>query len=809
MGDIKNIISKLTVEEKAALCTGRKSWHFKGVPQYDIKEIMVCDGPHGLRKQDDDADTQPAPSLPATCFPTASALASSWNRELLGRIGGALGTECRAEGVAVLLGPGVNIKRSPLCGRNFEYFSEDPLLSGELASAMINGIQSGGTGCSLKHFAANNQESLRMTIDSVIDERSLREIYLRAFEICVKKSSPRTIMCAYNRVNGEYASENRKLLTDILRDEWGWNGVMITDWGSCNERLRGLAAGQDIEMPDSGPENPAIITAAVKQGNLPETVLDRTAERILSLLAKAAEAEPAQELSPEKHHNLAKEAASESIVLLKNEDAVLPLKSDDKIAVTGEFALKPRYQGAGSSRVNPTRLDSFLDEIKKHYPDTVYSAGYSLNSDSVDLNLIEKAVKAAAGADKVIILGGLPDEYESEGFDRNDLMLPESHNALIKALAAAGKKVIVCLSNGAPVQMPWHENAHAILECYLGGQAGGGALAEILTGDINPSGKLAESFPLSLDDCPSRVWFPGGPRQVEYREGLYVGYRYYNTAGVQVLYPFGHGLSYTSFSYSGLKLSNDKIDGRNLEPEDKVLELSYSIKNSGGAGGSEVSQLYLGAPGILVHRPALELKDFTKTKLAAGESAMVNFSINLRAFAHWDSAEECWTVEPGRYRILIGSSSEDIRLEAELELISDWKPEAGTAQSGYFSLKTDARFIHRVPDAVFKSEYGRELPQNIIKKGFDRTTTLQDFSITFIGKILLKFALKSAKKESGGNESSLAMYEATARQMPLRSVAAMSGRRVTFRMVDALIEMGNGRFFMGLLKLGTAAFRRK
>jgi len=808
MTDIEKIISELSVEEKAALCIGRKEWHFRGLEKHEIHEIMVCDGPHGLRKQDDDSAHPLAESVPSTCFPTASALASSWNRDLLYRIGEALADECRSEKVSVLLGPGVNIKRSPLCGRNFEYFSEDPLLSGELASEMINGVQQTGVGCSLKHFAVNNQERLRMTIDAIIDERSLREIYLTAFETAVKKSSPWTIMCSYNRINGEYASENRRLITDILRGEWGWNGVLITDWGACNDRVRGLEAGQDIEMPDSGPENAAAIADDVKNGRLPEKILNDTVSRILSLLEKAAPPLSSPSFSQENHHLLAKKAASESIILLKNEESVLPLNTGDKIAVIGEFAVNPRYQGAGSSRVNPLRKDNFIDEIRKVYPDAPYSAGYRLGSDAIEQNRIDEAVDAVKNSDKIIILTGLPDEYESEGFDRANLRLPDSHNRLIDELCRTGKKVIVCLSNGAPVEMPWQEEIPAIVECYLGGQAGAEALVDILTGECCPSGKLAETFPLKLEDNPSFSWFPGGPRQVEYREGVYVGYRYYSTAGIPVLYPFGHGLSYTTFSYDSLSINKTEADAQKLRIESEICSLSFTIKNTGKVSGMEICQLYISAPGTAVHRPERELKEFAKLELGMGESKQVSFRLNLRSFSHWDPALENWAVEAGIYRIMIGASSDDIRLTCELKISSDYRSEKNDT-SEYLSLRENPETIHRISDSCFKAACRRELPLNIPQKKIGRTTTLEEFSSTFTGKILLNFALKNAEKQSGGNENSAGMYEAMVREMPLRAIAALSGRMISLKMVDALIEMGRGRFFPGLLKLLKEALSRK
>jgi beta-glucosidase len=557
MKNIKTTISQMTLEEKAALCSGLNFWYLKGIERLGVPSIMVTDGPHGLRKQAGEADHMGLnESVPATCFPTASALAATWNRELIFEVGKALGEECRQEKVGVILGPGVNIKRSPLCGRNFEYFSEDPYLTGEIAKSHINGIQSQGAGTSMKHYALNNQEYRRMTTDSVVDERAMREIYLAGFEIAVKEAQPWTLMCSYNKINGIYACENKRLMTDILKEEWGHQGLVVTDWGAMNERVDALNAGVELEMPGTPNGNDERIVAAVKAGTLDVAVLDRAVERILALIFKADET-LSKDFTYDKqtHHTLARCVAAEGAVLLKNEGGILPVQADTKIALIGRFAKSPRYQGAGSSLMNPTQLDNLHDELVNLIgaENVLYAAGYTEKGDSADEALIQEALETAGKADVTILCAGLPDMYETEGIDRAHMQMPPGHNALIQSVAAAQNKVIVVLSNGAPVEMPWVNDVPAILEGYLGGQAGAGALADILTGKVNPSGKLAETFPLQFADTPAQP-YPGGPSVVEYRESIYVGYRYYDTVGQDVLFPFGHGLSYTAFEYRDLSV---------------------------------------------------------------------------------------------------------------------------------------------------------------------------------------------------------------------------------------------------------------
>lgn len=711
------LVARMTLDEKAGLCSGASFWRLKGIERLGLRSILVTDGPHGLRKQVRGADHGGLnASVPATCFPTASALASTWNRELLHQVGVALGKECKAEDVAVLLGPGMNIKRHPLCGRNFEYFSEDPLLTGELAAAMTLGIQSQGVGACPKHFAVNNQEQGRMVVDAVVDERSLREIYLRGFEIAVKQARPWTLMCAYNKVNGVYCSEHERLLNQILRDEWGFAGLVMTDWGAANDRVRGLAAGLDLEMPGSGGVNDRRIVAAVATGELSEAVVDQAAVRIASLILTHSQNAP-QPLSAaalEEHHALARRAATEGAVLLKNEDDLLPLpvpSAEFSIAVVGAFAKHPRYQGTGSSRINPTRLDCAVNAIRRIAAthSIAYAPGYDPVSSAPAPDLLEEAVAAAQGANAVLLFAGLPETFESEGFDRQHLGLPKQQNRLIEAVCTTNPNTAVVLANGAPVEMPWVDKPKAILEGYLGGQAGGAALADLLFGRANPSGKLAETFPLRQADVPSDPWFPGAPRQVQHREGVYVGYRYYDSAAAPVLFPFGHGLSYTQFQYDDLAVRPS------AQQKDGVFDISLTLANAGDRAGAEVVQLYVHPRQAVArhaegtshpklaghldaarrstpsshaefrHRPEQELRAFAKVFLNPGERRRVEFRLDRQAFACYCPKAKDWVAEAGTYELRIGASSRDIRLCANIELTNVEAEATGAGESRQFA----------------------------------------------------------------------------------------------------------------------------
>jgi len=696
--DIDALVAALTLEEKASLCSGADFWNTKAVERLNIPSWMMTDGPHGLRKQStDNARVGLRDSVPATCFPSGAGLASTWNVDLLEEVGAAIGCEAKAERVGVVLGPAVNIKRSPLCGRNFEYLSEDPLLAGELARHYIQGLQATGVGASVKHFAANNQEKSRMFIDVVADERTLREIYLPAFEIAIRGAEPWTVMCAYNRINGTYCSENEWLLSRILRDEWGYKGIVVTDWGACDDRVAGLLAGEDFVMPGDGGITDADIVKAVKSGTLSERCLDASVKRILELTFRVTSATGdevgAARFDVGVHHALARRVAAESMVLLKNEPRLLPLAGlegvpdgcgrahGERIAFIGAFARKPRYQGGGSSHIGPTRMDDAFEEASRIVAawnsagggetagpgrgwNVEYAPGYRLESDEPDPGLLAEAKAVAARADTAVVFIGLTDRLESEGFDRSDLSLPESHRALLDAVLDVQKNVVVVLSNGGPVEMPWIDRVPAVVEGYLGGQAWGGAIADILFGRTSPSGRLAETFPRRLEDNPSYLNFPGDARKVEYREGVFVGYRYYDAAKVEPLFPFGFGLSYGEFEYSDLRLDKSEM----LDTDSLIVRVD--VANVGRVESKEVVQLYVEDEEARVLRPPRELKGFRKINLKPGEKKTVEFELSRRAFAFWSEEHGDWVVETGDFIISIGASSRDIALSSRVKVIS-------------------------------------------------------------------------------------------------------------------------------------------
>lgn len=668
--NVSEVLKKMTLEEKAGMCSGLDFWNFKGVERLGVPSLMVCDGPHGLRKQED-ADKADMlginGSITAVCFPTASALASSFDRKLLYDVGQTLGKECQAAGISVLLGPGNNIKRSPLCGRNFEYFSEDPYLSSEMAAAHIDGVQSEGVAVSVKHFCANNQETRRMISNSCIDERTLREIYLAAFEGAVKKAAPRTVMCSYNQVNGTFLAENKKLLTDILRKEWGFQGIVITDWGAVKDRVKGIEAGLNIEMPGTDGSSDAQIAAAVKNGILEEEKLDKIVEGILQLIDWCMEHRQAGIVFPyDKDHAKAADVAKECAVLLKNEGQLLPLSKEQKMAFIGEFAEKPRYQGSGSSHIRSWRVDSVLDMVKSGM-DITYARGYDTSSALTNQELLAEAVDAARRAETAVIFAGLPDAFESEGFDRKHLCLPDNQTELIRAVTAVQKNTVVVLHNGAPVEMPWIDEVKAVLEMYLAGEGVGQAETALLFGDANPSGKLAETFPVKLAHNPSYLNFPGCGDEVRYQEGIYVGYRYYDKKELDVLFPFGHGLSYTTFEYSGIRLSKTSVTDK------ETLMVSCRVKNTGAVRGREIVQLYVGPLDPAKRKiPAAvrALKGFEKLDLGPGEEKEAVFELDQNAFAYYNTTLGDWHTETGDYMVSIGASSRDIRLEEQVHVES-------------------------------------------------------------------------------------------------------------------------------------------
>ena len=670
MADINALIGQMTLEEKAALCTGASAWTTTPVERLGIPPMLVSDGPHGVRRVPD-IHSIGAQSLPATCFPSASGLASTWNVDLIHEVGQALGEECLALNVDVLLGPGNNMKRTPLCGRNFEYFSEDPFLSGELAASLIDGIQSKGVGTSLKHYAANNQEYQRFMMSAEVDERTLREIYLPAFETAVKKGKPWTVMCAYNKLNGTYCSEQRELLTDILKNEWGFEGLVVSDWGAVHDRAAALKAGLDWQMPGPSERDVRAVVQAVRSGNLDEAVLNESVRRILNIVFKARETPKGGEFDVEAHDALARRAAAESITLLKNA-GILPLVDPQHIAVIGQAARKAHFQGGGSSHINPTQVAVPFTELQQlaGNAELTYTEGYPTD-DSSRPELIEEAVKLAQDADVALLYIALPSFKESEGYDRPDLELTEQQVGLIKAVTKVQPKTVVILNNGAPVDMrAWLEQTGAVLEAWMMGQAGGGAIADVLFGKVNPSGRLAETFPYKLSDTPAYTNYPGGNGTVSYGEGLFIGYRYYNARELPVQFPFGYGLSYTTFEYS-----NPQVSAQNFKDVDG-LTVSVDVTNTGNVAGKEVVQVYVRDQKSRLIRPPKELKGFAKIEFGPGETKTVTIPLDFRSFAYYDPAYKRWVTEDGDFDILIGSSSADIRctetvtLESSLHLPS-------------------------------------------------------------------------------------------------------------------------------------------
>lgn len=766
MSDIKEVIAKMTLEDKIKLCSGAGFWESEKMEQYGIPAFFMSDGPHGLRTQKGESDHLGInQSEKATCFPTASASASSWNQELLYQMGEAIGEEALQYGVDVVLGPGVCMKRNPLCGRNFEYFSEDPYLAGVMGTKWIQGVQSKGVGTSLKHYAANNQEQDRMMGNSMVDERALREIYLSAFEMAVKESQPDTVMCSYNKVNGTFSSDNKKLLTDILRDEWGFQGLVVTDWGAMNNRVEAFQAGCDLEMPSSNGMFDEEVKKAVKEGRLPEAAVDACVERIIRMAWKARENRrdigDGFAFDVEAHHNLAKKIAAESAVLLKNEGDILPLKKETKIALCGAMAENVRYQGAGSSHINPTKLSGLKKAMETFGGNVAYYPSYELNGERNEEEL-QKAVDGARDAEAVVIVAGLPDSYESEGYDRKHMAMPESHCELIRETAKVNANIIVVLMGGSPVEMPLLESVKAVLNLYLGGQAVGEAGTDLLYGVENPSGKLAETYPVSYQDCSSSETFGVNPRQVEYAESIYVGYRYYEKAGIPVQFPFGHGLSYTRFELSGLQI---KMEGETAEPagameessvcnmadEKTKLLISCKVKNVGDKAGAEVVQVYVADQTPDIFKAKKELKGFCKVYLEAGQEKEVTVELDRRAFAHYDVDSGKWQVMTGRYQILTGTSSADIRLTREIHV-------QGTVDTlGYERIPE--WYIHpsgKPAISDFEKIYGQEIkPFEPEKPGeYTLLNTLNDMKENPVVQQIMEGMKGGILQSCGGDENS-------------------------------------------------------
>jgi beta-glucosidase len=809
----KELVSKMTLEEKAGLCSGRDYWRLKPVERLGLSSIMMADGPHGLRKQIGESDNLGVgESVPAVCFPTASALACSFDRELAFEVGSAIGEECLQEEVSVVLGPGVNQKRSPLCGRNFEYFSEDPVLSGEMAASMIRGVQSRGIGTSLKHYAVNNQEKRRMTVSAVIDERALRETYLKAFEIAVKKGSPRTVMCAYNRVNGDYCSENEYLLTKILRQEWGFDGLVVSDWGAVNDRVSGIKAGMDLEMPGNEGINDRKIVDAVKNQILSEQELDRSACRVTELMLEG-EARKKKNYCYDKevHHALAVRAAEQSVVLLKNQDNILPGNQRQKAAVIGAFAKEPRYQGAGSSKINPIKIDNAWEELTGSGLEFTYAPGYGLKKGNnknrqkgmkgaLDVlnvgSLISQACEAAKGKEIVYLFAGLPEGYESEGFDREDLQLPDDQNCLIEAVASCNPNVVVVLIGGAPMELPWADKVKGILLAYLGGEGSGKAVANLLLGKSVPCGKLAETWPYRLPDAPSYHYFPGGRSTVEYRESIYVGYRYYETAGKAVRFPFGYGLSYTSFSYFDLETDRDTCN------YGEQINLNFCIKNTGQKAAKETALIFVSHKNDEVFLPQKELRDFIKISLEPGETKKVSVTLDTGSFGYYNTLIHDWYAETGDYMILVGTSSDACSLKAVIRLNSQQKPQPDLKEkvSSYYHL-TDKEFV--VSNKEFSTLYGKELPpqDELAQRPYDTSNTLEDVRHKLVGKLILSIAQRMAKKVTKSSKEEEGMVAASIRELPLRNMVTSSEGMITEGMLEGILDLLNGHYFRGIIKL--------
>lgn len=667
--DIKKLISEMTLEEKAGMCSGEDFWHLKAVERLGIPAVMVSDGPHGLRKQPSEADHLGiGESIVAVCFPAACATASSFDTELINEMGKILGEECQAEDLSVLLGPAVNIKRSPLCGRNFEYLSEDPYLAGKMAAAYIRGVQSWDVGTSMKHYAANNQEFNRMSCSSNLSERTFREIYLPAFETAVKEAQPKTIMCSYNRINGTYASENRHLLTEILRDEWGFEGYVMTDWGAVADRVKGIVAGLDLEMPGSGGFNDARIVAAVKDGSLDEALLDKAVENILEVVFSYVDnRHPEAVFDRDADHEKAVNIETECAVLLEN-NGVLPLKTDKKIVYIGEYAKKPRYQGGGSSHINASKVSSALESARAKGRDVSYVTGFSADKDEEKEAELSAAVKAAQEAEAAVIFAGLPDVIESEGYDRKDMKLPACQNKLIEEVLKVQKNTVIVLHNGSPIEAPWADEAAAVLEMYLGGQGVGEAADRLLYGEANPCGRLAETFPMRLEDNPSYLNFPGDGLDVDYAEGVYVGYRYYDKKKMPVRWAFGHGLSYTTFEYGNLRMPDGTLG------DEGSVKVTVDVTNTGAVAGKEVVQLYVSDKNGTAGRPVKELKGFSKAALMPGETKTVEFTLCARDLSFYHEGLSDWYAPSGTYEILIGHASDEIVLKGELSFKTEKLP---------------------------------------------------------------------------------------------------------------------------------------
>jgi beta-glucosidase len=790
----RSLIEKMTLEEKASFMSGKDFWTTASLERLGIPSIFLSDGPHGIRKQKDSPDHAGLnESIPATCYPTAATVANSWNLELAEELGKHLGKEARVQNVNVLLGPGTNIKRNPLCGRNFEYFSEDPLLAGKFSAAYIRGIQANGVSACLKHFAANNQEYRRMVVESVIDERALREIYLKPFEIGIKESGLKCLMSSYNRLNGDYTNENIHLMKDILRDEWNYQGVVVTDWGGSNDRVKGLLAGNSLEMPSTSGETNVQIVEAIKSGLIDERVLDENLDQLLTLIFDTSEINSVEEsFDIEEHHVFAEKVALESIVLLKNENNILPLSNDQKVAIIGDFAKKPRYQGAGSSIVNPLKVDDTISLIEQFDLKYIgYEPGFERYGKKNN-RLIDKAVNLAKHSDVILLYLALDEYSEAEGIDRTHMSLPKNQLVLLDELLKLNRKIVVILSCGSAIEMPWSNQVDAILHTSLSGQAGARATLKILTGIENPSGKLSETYAIKHSDYPSSPYFPGKEETSEYRESIFVGYRYFDTNNTRVKYPFGYGLSYTKFFYSDLKILEDKI--------------SFKIKNIGDIKGKEIAQIYVRALDSKVFRPLKELKSFVKIELQPQEIKTVNIILEDDAFKIFDNESKAWVIEDLDYEILIGSSSSDIHLKASLHKSGvNLKPKLDKSiLPSYYNGN-----ILSIDSKEFAILYEKDLPnpktsfykKNRLHVHYNTTVSYLKYSRGFTGRLLyfgIKFLIKYYKFTHNREKANFLIMGIL--HLPLRGLARMSGGIISHGQLDGLIMMFNGKFFKGYKK---------
>ena len=785
MQNTELLLKKLTLEEKCALLSGAETFKTRGMPEHGIPQIWLSDGPHGLRKQAGESDHLGLnPSVPATCFPTASAVANSWDAALGEEIGAALGEEAAAQEVSVVLGPGLNMKRNPLCGRSFEYFSEDPYLAGKLAAGYIRGIQSKGVAACPKHFAVNSQETRRMASDSIVDERTLREIYLTGFEIAVKEGHPRSIMSSYNLVNGTYANENKHLLMEILRGEWGFDGAVITDWGGSNDHALGVKNGSTLEMPAPGGDSVRELLAAVESGKISESDIDARLSELLPLVfdTKAALDAAPREFDAAAHHALARRAAEESLVLLKNEGSLLPLAAGSKVAVIGDFAKNPRYQGAGSSMVNSTQVDVLLDKLIDSELNIIgYQQGFDRHG-KPDAALQKSACELATQADTVILCMGLDEIAESEGLDRSNLCLAQNQVDLLQAVAAVNPKIVVVLYSGSVVETPWLDNCQALLYAALGGQAGAGAVADALTGKVNPCGKLAETWPLAYADVPSAADFATRRKTVEYREGLYIGYRYFTTAEKAVRFPFGYGMSYTTFAYSDLAADEQGV--------------SLTVTNTGSVAGTEIVQLYIAKKNSELFRPARELKGFARVTLAPGEKQRITITLDDKAFRFWNVKSNRWEIEGGEYELLVGASVEDIRLCEKISV-------HGTATvHPYEDRNLDCYYkgdVLHVSDADFEKLLGHPIPNG--KTKIDRNLTLGELNharspLGWLVWLVLTILLDVSYKRGKPDLNILFQYN-----MPLRALAKMTNGAISMGMVDGIVMELQGFWILGLVRV--------